>query len=224
MASAGNSPTDAPDSSHPTMVRPDQTNAMFNSFYIGGIAHELGLGLGLPHHAQSPIESLIIGTSLMGSGNLTYKQNLRDPKKRGSSLTLVDAIRLASHPLFTGSHAGRFDKAGGRFSELIATADGDNLTIKGTISAQTPAYSLLSYVAPDGRSDYNARTFVAPVKEDGTFELNDFPIPKDPTKLRLIACHMNGETSRIQSDIPRAELTGQIDIEKLNASLSQTKK
>ena len=45
--------------------RMEQTLARFNSWYIGGIAHELGHGLGLDHDAGNPDEDAF-GTSLMG--------------------------------------------------------------------------------------------------------------------------------------------------------------
>lgn len=48
--------------------RIEMTLAKFNSWYLGGIAHELGHGLGLPHDNGGPGEAP--GISLMGGGNL----------------------------------------------------------------------------------------------------------------------------------------------------------
>ncbi|MGJ1433229.1 hypothetical protein ACR79M_16140 [Sphingobacterium spiritivorum] len=42
------------------------------SAYIGGLFHELGHGLNLPHNKEKVSEAPVLGTSLMGSGNSTY--------------------------------------------------------------------------------------------------------------------------------------------------------
>ena len=44
--------------------------AEFNALYIGGIAHELGHGLSLPHNGEYWAQRETLGTALMGSGKL----------------------------------------------------------------------------------------------------------------------------------------------------------
>ena len=51
-----------------------------NSIFIGGMAHELGHALGLPHCTARPDES-VKGEALMGSGNRTYGDELRGEGK-----------------------------------------------------------------------------------------------------------------------------------------------
>ncbi len=72
-----------------------------NSIFTGGIAHELGHAPGLPHREARPDEA-VRGTALMGSGNQTYGDEVRG-EGRGSFLMLAHALRLASHPQFSGS-------------------------------------------------------------------------------------------------------------------------
>jgi len=197
----------------------DQSLALFNSFYIGGIAHELGHGLGLRHNRQSPTETLRYGNSLMGNGNHTYRDELWKPKSRGSFLALADAARLASHPLFTGSSAGRFEESEAAFTDLKVTKDGQKLSLTANIEPTIPAYAVIAYVDPASRpGDYDARTYTVPVAADGTFALTNMPIPEGKTNLLIFSCHMNGEVTRIASDIPRSAL-GIINVEGITQNL-----
>ena len=75
-----------------------------NSIFIGGMAHELGHALGLPHCRGSADETQF-GTALMGSGNRTYGDEIRN-EGSGTFLSRAHALRLASHPQFSGSLKG----------------------------------------------------------------------------------------------------------------------
>jgi hypothetical protein len=74
----------------------------YNSIFVGGVCHELGHALGLPHCRESAAAREARGTALMGSGNRTYGDELRS-EGRGSFLTLPHALKLAAHPQFSGS-------------------------------------------------------------------------------------------------------------------------
>ncbi len=191
----------------------DQTVAKFNSFYLGGIAHELGHGLGLPHDGETGVERFTLGKSLMGSGNLTYRQELwmDNPKAKGSFLSLASAMRLASHPLFTGSQAGRFDNADGILTELEAEADGSQLDLEGKVVSKIPSYAVIAYVDPAGGGDYDAKTYVTTPDEAGKFSFANIDIPNKKTQLRLCACFVNGETTRLSTEIKRALFAREID-------------
>jgi hypothetical protein len=199
----------------------DQTVAQFNSFYLGGIAHELGHGLGLPHDCESPLERRTEGTSLMGGGNLTYRQELWDPKRKGSFLSLASAVRLASHPLVTGSNAARFEVAGGSFDGLTASEADGKLTLRGNVKSNLPTYAVIAYLDPAGRSDYDSRTYCV-TTGDGSFEISGMDLPSSsPTHLRLFACHVNGETTGIGSVLHR-DKENRLDIPMILAELNRS--
>jgi len=172
----------------------NQTVAEFNTKYLGGIAHELGHGLSLPHNGQTREESSRLGTALMGAGNHTYRREIRGGK--GSFLTAATAARLASHPLFTGSNRGREVAATCRPLDLRFTREGTGMTLEGKLEASPEVYAVIAYMDADGRSDYDAIAWVAPVSED-EFRIESKCVKRGRHALRLVACHVNGATSTV---------------------------
>jgi hypothetical protein len=164
--------------------------AEFNSLYIGGIAHELGHGLSLPHNGQWPSQKAELGTALMGSGNYNYRKE-KWSNDKGTFMTPATAIRLAAHPLFTGSNRARNAPAKYENPELKFEADGKSLTVSGKVDASPEAFALILYSDPEGGSNYDAKTWVTEVK-DGTFTVTADNHQPGPHELRLALVHMNG--------------------------------
>lgn len=162
-----------------------------NSIFIGGIAHELGHALGLPHCKARPDEA-VRGTALMGSGNRTYGSEIRGDG-RGSFLTLAHALRLASHPQFSGSVKGLRQAASASIDDMSIVAHDKSIHVSGVVSGDPPVYAVVAYFDPDGGSDYNATTATAVPSADGRFTLSsDALVSGKAGQLRLFPLHANG--------------------------------
>ncbi len=165
-----------------------------NSIFIGGVAHELGHALGLPHCKQRPDEA-VRGTALMGSGNRTYGDELRGDG-RGSFLTLAHALRLASHPQFSGSIKGLKQTASATLEDVKIEAHGTAIQVSGIVQGTPPVYAVVAYFDPEGGGDYNATTATAVPAADGTFTLSCAALPPGtPGELRLFPLHVNGSAA-----------------------------
>ncbi|MBM81995.1 MAG: glycosyl hydrolase family 98 [Planctomycetaceae bacterium] len=165
-----------------------------NSIFIGGIAHELGHALGLPHCKERPDEA-VRGTALMGSGNRTYGDEVRGDGP-GSFITLAHAMRLASHPQFSGSLKGFETTAKASIDGLKVTADKKAINVSGVVQGKPPVYGVVAYFDPEGGGDYNSTTAVAVPDADGQFSLSTTALPPGKLgQLRLFPLHTNGSAA-----------------------------
>ncbi|MEO1837243.1 MAG: NPCBM/NEW2 domain-containing protein [Akkermansiaceae bacterium] len=166
-----------------------------NSIFIGGVAHELGHALSLPHNKERPDERAAQGTALMGSGNRSYGDELRAEGK-GSFLTLAHGLRLASHPQFSGSVKGMEQRSDLEMTDFKAVAESDEFIFSGRLKANPPVYAVIAYADPEGGSDYDATTATAVPDKDGRFTLRCRGLAKGKrAAFRLVACHVNGASS-----------------------------
>jgi hypothetical protein len=135
-----------------------------NSNYLGGMLHELGHGLNLPHdHAKYASEQPTLGTSLMGSGNVTFS------KGQPTFLTEVDAAILNRNEIFQNPLPTEIPYESAT-TTINANATYNSTTqafnLSGSFTSNKEVTDILVYMDPNVNSegtgtnkDYNAVTW-----------------------------------------------------------------
>ena len=162
-----------------------------NSFFLGGVAHELGHAFGLPHNAERPDEG-VRGTALMGSGNQTYGDETRG-EGRGTFLPFADALRLASHPLFCGRLETQTHRPESSLSNVAIRAEDMAIVVSGVVRGEPAVYGVAAYFDPEENSDYNQTSMTVVPVADGRFELRSDALARGKRGvLHLVPLHANG--------------------------------
>jgi hypothetical protein len=173
--------------------RKEMSVAQFNSMYLGGIAHELGHGLGLPHDSGGPAEQAF-GVSLMGAGNLNYRED-RWGGRRPAFFSRTSALQLISHPLITRSDRGRWETSDASFQDLEFYERDGATAIKGGVGGPVPAYAVVASIwKSTDRTDHKAISFPILVR-GGKFDLALPAMARGNYRLRLCSMHVNGATA-----------------------------
>ena len=159
----------------------------FNTHYIGGIAHELGHALTLPHNGETPNERATLGHALMGSGNHTYGQRLRG-KKTDTILTAAEALRLSSTWAVGGGEPVMRTNDVSIVRLGTARDEKGVMRVKGAVKWGRPIKGLIFYVDPDQqKSDYDSQTTIVKPAVDGSFETALSPASRLSGVLRIWA-------------------------------------
>ena len=163
--------------------------------YVGGLLHELGHGLNLPHSKQrkSDDNNTARGTSLMSSGNYTY----------GSSPTFLSKASCAilNNCQVISDFPGIFYEDVSLQLDLInAVYEDGNIKINGKISSGNKVNHVCIYNDPaTDDADYDAVSWAVPVQDNKIFEVvmpvNElFQTGETPYVLRLLFTCENGNS------------------------------
>lgn len=169
--------------------------------YLGGLGHELGHGLNLPHNKETVSESKTLGTTLMGRGNYTLGES-------PTFLTGADCAILNNCQLFSPDKKDFYtDEKELLWKDLTFDFDSDGITIKGEFDSEKAINAVIAYFdpAPYGSNrDYDAQSFLGKLQND-SFNLvipyNElYQAEAEQYQIRLRLLHLDGtfsETSRV---------------------------
>jgi hypothetical protein len=164
----------------------------YNVTYIGGVAHEFGHALGLPHNMETDAEREKLGIALMGSGNY-HLFGERAGDEQGAFLSKAHATILSSHPLFRRDTTGIDVDPTCQWSDLEFVSGDGEYVIKGRVEATPRAYAVVAYHdLARYRVDYDATSWVSDVAKDGRFEVHVGQLKPGDYELRLKCYCVNG--------------------------------
>jgi hypothetical protein len=166
--------------------------------YLGGVAHEFGHSLGLPHNEQTEEQFEKLGYTLMGSGNY-HLFGERAGDEKGSYLSKPHATILSSHPLFKRNTKDIDVEADCKFHEIeFAAGDGEYI-VTGRVESTPPAYAVVAYHdLMQHHVDYDATSWVGEVDQDGRFEVHVGALKPGWYELRLRCYLVNGDKDELK--------------------------
>jgi hypothetical protein len=168
--------------------------------WIGGMIHELGHGLNLPHNRQKAVSEASLGMSLMWAGNGTWG-------KSPTFLTKADCAVLNTNQVFNNDNKTYYATVTAAVVRIQAAYDAGKASIilKGKYSSNAPVTDLVYFNDPNVNNegtgvnrDYNAIAWTStPINNDSFYlemPINDLVEKADniPYELKLKMVHENG--------------------------------
>ncbi len=161
--------------------------------WYGGLAHELGHGINLPHNHQTTTDGARLGTPLMGSGNYTF--GMSPTYLTPATCAILDACEVFATDKTIPYYTGKAPE----FGKLSITFKGDTIHIDGTYRGERKVTAVNVYVQDPPyavNQDYDAVSFTQKLgKKQGRFSLS---IPKG--ELNGLNKDIFGVTLRLISD------------------------
>jgi hypothetical protein len=162
--------------------------------WFGGMTHELGHGLNLPHNHAKVSEVATLGTTLMSSGNYTFGQS-------PTFLSSADCARLNKDEVFNTDTKTYYGTVNAGIKSIHANYDAAKgaIIVSGKFTTDTPVTDMIYYNDPNiNNADYYAIAWTSkPMAVDSFYveeKISDLEHKEDnvPYTLRVDLVHNNG--------------------------------
>lgn len=169
--------------------------------WIGGMMHELGHGINLPHNGGTKPENSQYGTTLMGTGNSTYG-------KAPTYLSKAECAILNNCQVFSKTAKTNWYAATNTsITRLNARYENGKIVVSGRFTGNGNTTDINFYNdggknGIGGNKDYDAVTWSAPEIGTDSFYIampfNEFTNTEDfPYELRIMFCNENGSVTTV---------------------------
>jgi hypothetical protein len=168
--------------------------------WIGGLVHELGHGLNLPHNRQKAVSEIDLGMALMWAGNSTWGIS-------PTFLTSADAAVLNTNQVFNLQNSSYYSNVTTALLRINGAYDAGKkaIVLKGKLNSNVTVTNILYFNDPNvnnegvgGNRDYNAIAWISkPIGTDSFYvemPFNDLVEKSDniPYELKIKFVHENG--------------------------------
>lgn len=173
------------------------TLAKLTTIEIGGIAHELGHALTLPHSFESHGRE---NHNLMSWGNYLYGDELRGGQ--GTFLSYANSVHLLSHPSFAGSSKERLRRPELQLRDIQFHTAEDKLTVQGILTSDIPIHAvMLRFDDLAIARNYEAVTTTVCPDKNGTFSLSFTPRRTKRYRMEILFRAVNHQVAAFNSEL-----------------------
>lgn len=145
--------------------------AEFNSWYIGGIVHEMGHMFGLHHDFGNPSELKPSSISLMGEyGSRHFKGSVWGDTQT-SYISAAGILQLLSHPVFTGY--AKYNKTDTQLSlnNTSCSNTENGILLKADIAGNLSPYALSVLISPLNETEYFNESTIYSINSTGSISV-----------------------------------------------------
>lgn len=178
-------------SERPTMYK-ECLVAEFNSWYIGGIAHEMGHMLGLYHDFGDPEEITPSTISLMGEYGSRHFADYLWGGPQTAHLSAAGVLQLLSNPVFTQSRREINTYSPLSLSDMQLDVRDSAMLLKAGIGGNDAPYALTVLIHSTRVDEYRNESSIYPISALGPINI---PLKKRPAgtyQLTLLFTFPNG--------------------------------
>ncbi len=185
--------------------------AEFNSWYIGGIAHEMAHIFGLPHDFGNKLELETSTISLMGQHGSRHFRDYLWGGEKSAVFSSASIIQLISHPVFTQSNKDIYLRPPLSVTDIAFSKNNLEITLEGKINTISAPYAVVALIRPVILNEYLNQSSLELISGNGSFSINLGQLTQGDFNLQLIFIFPNGTTSKLNNIISvDTELTAKI--------------
>lgn len=173
----------------------------FNSWYIGGIAHEMAHIFGLPHDFGNKLELESSTISLMGQyGSRHFRDYLWDGEKT-AVFSSASIIQLISHPIFTQSNKNKTLRPRFTVLDVAFSLTDSEFILNGKIKSDLVPYAVVALIRPLFLNEYFNQSSSELITTNDSFSIKLGQLLPGDYNLLLVFVFPNGMTTRVNKKI-----------------------